>query len=78
MKEHLRNILNCKKIAKSTKPKRILGQRKDEKLVLMPYDGEEEDLEWVYDIDIETDDIFVEPEETQNEHYSIEKILSPI
>lgn len=78
MKYHLKNNVNCKKLAKSFKPKKIIGQRKDEKLALITYDDGEEDLEWVYDIDVDTDEIFTEPSETENEHYPVEKVLIPI
>lgn len=79
MKDHLKNNVKCKKLTKALKPKKILTQRNNEKLVLVDYDGEE-DVEWVYDIDIETDEIFIEEDadDKQNQVLPIEKILEPI
>jgi hypothetical protein len=78
MKNHLKGNLMCKKLTKLVKPAKILGQRQNEKLALIKYDGNEEDVEWVYDMDVDTDEDFVEPETQVNETYPIECILSPI
>jgi hypothetical protein len=78
MKIHLKVNLSCKKLTKSLKPAKILGQRQNEKLALIKYDDNEEDVEWVYDMDVETDAIFEEPEAPSNKHYPLEVIVSPI
>jgi hypothetical protein len=78
MKTHLRGNSSCKKLIKSLKPVKIIGQRGNEKLAIMEYDNEE-DVEWVYDMDLNMDtDTFVEPEETSNKHYPVECIVVPI
>lgn len=77
LKDHLKFNSKCKKTAKKIKPKKILGQRRDEKLAFISYDNEE-DVEWVYDMDLNSEEEFLEPEEPQNQHFSIEKIVEPI
>src|ERR1700761_6345856 len=77
MKSHLKNNKICKKLGKLIKPMKIIGARTGEKLVVINYEIEE-DVEWVYDIDIETDEVFVEPDEPLNRQCSIRDVLTPI
>lgn len=77
MKSHLKANFSCKKSVPPVKPVKLLGQRKDEKLVLVQYDTEE-DIEWVYDLDLESEEEFVEKVQPENEHFSIEKVLTPV
>lgn len=44
------------KKSKLVKPLKIRFQRLNEKLTTKKYDNDEEDVEWVYDIDVETDE----------------------
>lgn len=77
MKIHLKSNIFCKKTIKRVKPLKIVAQKQDEKLVLLEYDGEE-DVEWVYDMDVDTEEVFVEPEPQQTTIYGISTVLSPI
>ena len=75
IKGHLKNNLNCQKIGQVyKKSKKILVQRKCENLALITYDDREVDVEYIYDMDLETYEIFIDPDETQNEGYLIYKI----
>lgn len=78
MKRHLKNS-GCKKSVKNIKPKSVLGQREEEKLALVAYD-DEEDVEWVYDMDVDLDTVvvFEEPDKTENMLFPIQTVLNPI
>lgn len=78
MKVHLKGNITCKKLMKAVKPLKILGKRSNEKLVLVQYDQGEEDVEWVYDMDSESDEVFVEPPAQLNKLCTIESVLTPI
>lgn len=68
----------CKKSIKPVKPLKILGVKGNEKLVLVQYDQDEQDVEWVYDMDCESDEVFVEPPTELNQICSIDTILTPV
>ena len=56
---------------------KILGVRENEKMALINYDGDE-DVEWVYDMDVDVED-FVEPELYPIQPcYSIDEITTPL
>lgn len=76
MKSHLKGNIACKKVVNKIKPLKILGQREDEKLALISYDVEE-DVEWVYDIDVE-ETFFEEPEAASYKMYDIPTVLNII
>ena len=43
-------------------------------MVLLRYDNEE-DVEWVYDMDLEVDETFINPDEPENLKYDIENMV---
>lgn len=49
----------------------MVGIRQDEKFALLG-------VEWVYDMDMESDKGFIELEEPQNELYTIETVLTSV
>lgn len=56
---------------------KLIGARENEKMTLLQYD-DEEDVEWVYNMDLEVEEEFVEPEEQGNLNYDVETIVKSI
>lgn len=78
LKAHRSLKKGCESFTPSIKAGRILAQKENEKLIVVNYDGED-DIEWVYDVDLDDDGkIFIEPESLENEIYDLEKVLAPI
>ena len=59
---------------KPIKAIKLLGARGNEKMVLLRYDNEE-DVEWVYDMDLEVDETFINQDEPENLKYDIENMV---
>lgn len=78
MKDHSSKFCKKKKV-KLTKPLKILGERENEKLVVIEYD-DDVDVEWAYDIDLDLSDLELVdvPQQSLSQICEIDVAMNPL